>query len=340
MAAGITRKQFLMGAAATAAGTALFRPRFAHAARPTVLKFGVDMPPAHPIAQHAVAAAERIKKATNGEVEVQVFPSNQLGDDTHMLAEVRSGAIQMMAIGDNILSTLVPTAAIDNIGYAFKDTKTAFAALDGTLGELVRPDIAKAGLQPMPAIWDLGPRQITTSTKPINTPEDLKGFKIRVPESPISFSLFKHLGAAPTAMNNSELYTALQTRVVDGEANELAVLETLKFYQVQKYCSLTNHMWIGYWVVMNGPLWKRLPSDHQKAVQAAFDAEALLERAANGALNDSVQSKLAAQGLKFNTPDPAPFHAMLVKNGFYAEWQKRLGPTLWSALEKYTGTLA
>ncbi|MGH7120491.1 MAG: TRAP transporter substrate-binding protein [Acetobacteraceae bacterium] len=335
----ITRKQFLVGAGALAA-TAGLVSRPAKAAKRTVIKFGIDLPLDHPITRHVSAAGEQIKTATQGEVELEIFPNSELGNDTHMLSGVRSGAIQMIGFGDNVLAPLVSAAAIDNIGFAFKDAKTAWAALDGAVGDIVRADIEKVGLYPMHNIWDEGFRQITSSTKPIKTVEDLHGFKIRVPVSPISLSLFKDLGAAPVTMNVAELYTALQTRVVDGQENPLGIIETQKFYQVQKYCAITNHMWVGYWLLMNGAFWKGLSADHQKAVADALDAQALKQRVANEALNDSLQSKLAKQGLIFNTPDTGPFRDKLVESGFYKHWHGKFGTGLWSALEKYTGTLA
>ena len=254
MAATMTRKGFLAGAGA--AGALALAPRPARAARQTVIKLGLDLAADHPTTVHAIAAAARIKAATDDAVRLDVFPNSELGDDTHMLSEVRSGAIQMMAIGDNILSSLVPAAAISNVGFAFKSAQTAWQALDGTLGDAVRADIEKAGLHPMHSIWDEGFRQVTTSEKAVRTPDDLKGFKIRVPPSPISLSLFQALGAAPATINIAGLYTALQTHVVDGQENPLGNIETQKLYQVQKTVSLTNHMWVGYWMLMNGPFWK------------------------------------------------------------------------------------
>lgn len=324
---------------ATTAALPLFAITRSRAAQHFVIKFGIDLPADHPTTQGVTAAGETIKQQTNGEVTVQVFPSNQLGDDTHMLSNLRAGAMQMMGIGDNILATLVPACAIDNIGFAFKDSQTAWTALDGAVGEAVRPDIDKAGLHAMPKIWDEGFRQITTSTKPINSAADLAGFKIRVPPSPISLSLFQHLGAAPVTLNVSELYTALQTKVVDGQENPLAVIETQKFYQVQKYCSLTNHMWVGYWMIMNGTFWKSLPQDAQKAVTDAFNTQADKQRTANEALDGSLESKLQSQGLTFNKPDLASFRNKLIQSGFYKEWQGKFSPQLWSALEKYSGQL-
>ncbi len=336
MGAALTRKQFLASAAAGVVGLASRRGR---AARRSVIKFGIDLPADHPTTTHVQAAAAKIKSATNGQVVVQVFPNNQLGDDTHMLANLRAGAMQMMGIGDNILATLVPSCAIDNVGFAFKDSKTAWSALDGDVGPLVRADIEKTGLYAMEKVWDEGFREVTTSTKPINTPEDLRGFKIRVPPSPMNLSIFKDLGAAPVTMNVSELYTALQTKVVDGQENPLAVIEATKFYQVQKYCSLTNHMWVGYWMIMNGPFWRGLSADHQKAVKDAFSTAAEAQRTVNESQDSSLESKLKSQGLTFNTVDTAPFKEQLVKAGYYKEWKGKFGDKLWSALEKYTGTL-
>jgi tripartite ATP-independent transporter DctP family solute receptor len=333
----MSRKQFLVGAGAGALALSL---RNAEAARPVVIKLGLDVPIDHPTAVNATEAGKRIAAESKGRIRVQVFPSNELGDDTHMLSEVRSGAIQMMGIGDNILSSLVPNAAIDNVGFAFKTIETAWKALDGKVGDIVRADILKTGLYPMRRIWDEGFRQITTSTKPIKVPADLKGFKIRVPPSPISVSLFKYLGAAPTSLNIAELYTALQTRVVDGQENPLGLIETQKYYQVQKYCSMTNHMWVGYWMIVNGAFWNNLPAADRTMIETAFNDQAPKQRTANNDLNNSLQSKLTKQGMTFNTTDPAQFQDALVKSGFYKDWKAKFGPSLWSALEDYTGKLA
>ena len=337
MASLLTRKQFLIGAAASASALAT-RPT--RAARPAVIRFGLDLAGDHPTTTNAMEAAKKIKAASNGEVDVQLFPNNQLGDDAHMLSSLRSGAIQMMAIGDNILATLVPNAAIDNVGFAFKSAETAWNALDGNLGDLVRADIGKTGLYPMRRIWDEGFRQTTSSSKQINAPDDLHGFKIRVPPSPISLAMFQGLGAAPVTMNVSELYTALQTHVVDGQENPLGNIETQKFYQVQKYVSMTGHMWVGYWLVANAAFWNGLPIDHRKLIEDTFNEQALVQRAANQKLDGTLEDTLKQQGMTFNTPDRAAFRGALEKSGFYKTWQGKFGQPLWSALEKYTGALA
>ena len=338
MATLVSRKQFIIGAATTV-GLPAFLRRPAAAAAQYNLKLGHDVPADHPLNTHLVAAAAKVKAATDGQVDIQVFPNNQLGNDNHMLAQLRSGALDMMAVGDNILAEIVPSAAVDNIGFAFKDAPTAFAAVDGAVGALVRPEIEKVGLHPMEKMWDLGFREMTTGTKPINSPADLRGFKMRVPPSPISLSMFKDLGAAPMTLNAAEMYTGLQTHLADGQENPLGTIEANKMYEVQKYCSMTSHMWVGYWVLVNGTAWKGLPPKLQGIVAETFNAEAPLERDTVEKLNNSLVSRLQKQGMIFNYPDRTPFREMLVKAGFYKQWQKNLGPQLWSALEKYSGPL-
>lgn len=338
LATAISRKRFITGAAA-AVGLTAVAPFRARAARPVVMKLGLDLASDHPTTVGSIAAGKEIEAKTKGRIKLQVFPSSQLGNDTNMLSELRSGAMHMMGIGDNILATLVPSAAIDNIAFAFKDSQTAWNALDGAVGDPVRADIVKAGLHPMHRIWDEGFRQMTSSPKQIKTPEDLAGFKMRVPPSPISVDLFRDLGASPVTLNFSELYTALQTHVVDGQENPLGNIYTQKLYQVQKYCSMTNHMWVGYWMLMNGSFWNGLAPADQKIIEDAFNAQALVQRKSNEELDASLAAKLKAEGMEFFDPDMNLFRAALIKSPFYKTWKGKFTPELWAALEKVTGPL-
>jgi TRAP-type transport system periplasmic protein len=212
--------------------------------------------------------------------------------------------------------------------------------MDGDLGELVRRGIRQRGLTPMEKIWDSGYRQITSSSKPINSAEDLISFKIRVPVSPLFTSMFKAFGAAPAGINFSEVYSALQTRVVDGQETPLVSIDSAKLYEVQKYCSLTNHMWDGYWCLANTKAFERMPKNLQEIVASNIDQAALDQRKENLRLNQSLQSDLEKKGLIFNKPDPASFRVALTKAGFYSEWREKFGAKAWKMLEKYSGELA
>jgi TRAP-type transport system periplasmic protein len=288
----------------------------------------------------AQEAAAAIKAETNGRFELQIFPSSQLGSDTDLLSQLRSGGVEFFTLSGLILSTLVPAASINGMGFAFPNYDAVWKAMDGDLGAYIRQQVAKANLVAMDKIWDNGFRQITSSTKPINTPDDLKGFKIRVPVSPLWTSMFKAFEAAPTSINANEMYTALQTKVVDGQENPVSVVETFKLAEVQKYCSLTNHMWDGFWFLANRRAWERLPADVRTVIAKHLNAAAQKDREDIAALNANLQPALAAKGLVFNQPDPAPFRDKLRKAGFYAEWKGRYGDEAWATLEKSVGTLA
>ena len=319
-----------------AAPALLSRP--AHAAEFTY-KYANNLPATHPMNLRAAEAVAKIKEETGGRVEIQIFPNNQLGSDTDMLSQVRNGAIEFFTLSGLILSTLVPAASINGVGFAFPDYASVWKAMDGALGAYVRTQIGKAGLMVMDNIWDNGFRQITSSSKPITSPDDLKNFKIRVPVSPLWTSLFQAFGSAPTSINFSEVYSALQTKVVDGQENPLAIISTAKLYEVQKYCSLTNHMWDGFWMLANRRAWAALPKDAQEIVAKNWNAAALLERADVAKLNAGLRDDLAKQGLTFNQPETAPFREALKKAGFYGQWKTRFGDEAWAILESSTGAL-
>ena len=335
-----TRRKVLQhGAGAAAAIASPFTATFAHAAEFTY-KYGNTLPPTHPMNVAATKAADRIREQTNGRLDLQIFPSAQLGSDTDMLSQVRSGALEFYSQSGLVLANIVSAAGINGIGFAFKDYGAVWPAMDGELGAFVRAEIEKVGLVPMTKMWDNGFRQITSSNKPINTPADLGGFKIRVPVSPIWVSLFKAFGASPASINFSELYSALQTKIVDGQENPLTLLESAKLYEVQKYCSLTNHMWDGFWFLANRRAWERLPADVREIAARNIDAAGLEQRDMLGEQAKTVRAKLEGFGMTFNTPDSNAFRDMLKGSGFYADWKTKFGPSAWGLLEKYSGVLA
>src|SRR5213080_2739243 len=243
-----SRRTLLKASAATAVMGSVGAPFAARAqAAEFTYKYANNLPDSHPMNARAREMAAAIKAETQGRFDLQIFPNNQLGSDTDMLSQLRSGGIEFFTLSGLILATLVPAASINGIGFAFPDYDTVWKAMDGGLGAYVRSEINKAGLVVMDKIWDNGFRQTTSSSKPINGPDDFKGFKIRVPVSPLWTSMFKAFDAAPASINLNETYSALQTKIVEGQENPLAVISTTKFYEVQKYRSLTTHMWAGYW---------------------------------------------------------------------------------------------
>ncbi len=300
-------------------------------------KYANNLPVTHPLNLRAQEAADRIREETKGRVAIQIFPNNQLGSDTDMLSQVRSGGVEFFTLSPLILSTLVPNASLSGIGFAFPNYDAVWKAMDGDLGAYVRGQISKANLVVMDRIWDNGFRQITSSSKAIQGPADLEGFKIRVPVSPLWTSMFSAFKAAPASINFAEVYTALQTKAVDGQENPLAIISTAKLFEVQRFCSMTNHMWDGFWFLANRRAWERLPEDLRGIVAKHLNAAAVSEREDVAKLNATLKQDLASKGMAFNEPETAPFREALRKAGFYAEWKKKYGDEAWAILEKAVG---
>jgi tripartite ATP-independent transporter DctP family solute receptor len=303
-------------------------------------KWATGQDPTHPINTRQQEALDRIREATGGKVDIKLFPANQLGSDTDLLSQVRSGGVDFFNLSSSILSTLAAAAGILNTGLAFPDYDAVWKAMDGDLGGYVRTQISKVGILAPFRLYDNGFRQITSSSRPINVPGDLKGFKIRVPPSPILTSLFKSLDAGPAPINFNEVYSALQTKVVEGQENPLPIIYTTRLYEVQKYCSMTGHTWDGYWILANRRVWEKLPEDLRTIVTREVDRSALEQREDIAKLSVSLRNDLTAKGLVFNDVDRAVFREALGKTTYYKDWKAKFGDEAWGTLEKYTGTLA
>jgi len=244
----VTRRRFLVAASSLPlfgiqswpAGAAEFK-----------LKFATGQDPSHPVNKRAQEAIDRIKAASGGRVEINLFPANQLGSDTDLIGQLRFGAVDYLNIAGVVLATFVPRAGIVNTGFAFPSYDVVWKAMDGEFGAYVKSEIEAAGVLLACKAWNNGFRQLTSAAREIRTPDDLRGFKMRVPAAPILTSLFQALGAGPTPINFNELYSALQTKIVEGQENPLPIIASAKLYEVQKYCSLTSHVWDPYFILAN-----------------------------------------------------------------------------------------
>ena len=333
----ITRRAFTGAAAIALATPALIRG--ARAAEITY-KIGTSTPLQHPFNARLMEAGDKIKKDSNGRMEFLVFPDSQLGGDNDILSQARSGALEFCQPTGQVLSTILPVAAINAMGFAFSGYDQVWPAMDGDLGAFVRQQIiAKTNLFPMEKMWDLGFRQITTSNRAIATAKDLEGLKLRVPIAPSLVAIFRSLKAAPVGMQFGEVYSALQTHVVDGQENPLSQVTAGKLYEVQKYVSMTNHVWDAYWICCNAAAWKRLPPDLQAIVAKNLNETAVLQRDDIFKLNDSVKGELVGKSMVFNDTQPDTFREQLKASGFYTDWHGRMGNEAWDLLEKHVGKL-
>ncbi|MBV9828590.1 MAG: TRAP transporter substrate-binding protein [Alphaproteobacteria bacterium] len=338
----ITRRTLITRTSLAAAG-ALASPAILHwpaNAAEFAYKYGSALPDGHPMVIRSREAAAKIKEESGGKLDITLYPSSVLGQDTAMMSQAIAGALEIYGMSLDILAQRNSSAAIFGVGFAFPDYDTAWKAMDGDLGKYCRSIADKVGLYCMDKAFDHGFRQITMKSKPINGPDDLKGVKIRLPVAPLFISLFKALGASPTPINLGEVYSALQTGLVDGQENPLILIDTAKFNEVQKYCSMTNHTWVGLHISFNPAAWKRLPPDLQALAYKHFSEAAIAERADWQQMDKTEIEKMTKGGLVFNKPDPKPFQEALRKAGFYPDVKKQMGDEAWKLLEQYTGPLA
>lgn len=332
----IDRRKFLKGSAATLL-TLPFAGTFskAFAASGYTLKIGNSFPSAHPLNIRLKQAAEAVAKKTNGQMKIRILPDSALGSDSDMMSQVRSGALDAVCTSLLFFESLEPSANIAGLGFGYKDYNTVWSAWDGEVGHYVRARLAKLGITPLEKTWDNGFRQITNNVHPIGGVADLKGMKIRVPSARIQQDLFLSLGAAPTSVNIKETYSALKTHVVDGQENALTHAEFWKFYEVQKYCSMTSHMWDGLTVVCNSDIFNGIPDALRTVFTQTFNDTALLQRQDMVTLNSQLRESLSKKGMIFNDMDNAPFRQKLVDAGFYKKWRGIVGEEVWALYEKY-----
>jgi len=332
----LTRRQILAGATALPLFSIGTRPAYAAEFE---LKYATGQDPTHPVNIRARQALDRIREATSGRVDIKLFPANQLGSDTDLLSQVRNGSVDFFNLSSLILATFVPVSGITSVGFAFKNYDDVWKAMDGDLGNHIRAEIAKTPIFAVSKIWDNGFRHVTSSGREIKSAADLKGFKMRVPPAPPLTSLFQALDAAPSPINFNEVYTALQTKVVEGQENPLAIIATARLYEVQKSCSLTGHVWDGYWVLGNKRSFAKLPPDLQQIVQRELDKSATDQRADVAKLSTTLAADLKAKGINIITVPQDDFRKKLASTPFYGEWKAKYGATAWSLLEKVSGKL-
>ncbi|MEJ1975439.1 MAG: TRAP transporter substrate-binding protein [Acetobacteraceae bacterium] len=330
----VTRRAVLGAGTAVALGAPFIRR--AQAAE-FVFKAAHGLAQDHPTNIRLNEAAAAVARESDGRMEIRVFPGGQLGGEVDLLNQVRSGAVEMYLIGGLVISSVVPMAALDGTGFAFSDYGQVWAAMDGKLGAFIRAAMMQSNLYVMEKIWDLGFRQITNSAHPVNTLDDIAGMKIRVPGAAAYSDLFKALGAAPANIQFPEVYSALQTHIVDGQENPLGLIVTSKLYEVQKYCSMTNHMWNGFWCLANGRAWRRLPPDLQAIAEKNLNAAGLAQRQDLAKLEVTYHDTLVKAGIAINKPDTESFRARLRTSGYYADAKRKFGEQAWALLEAAGG---
>jgi TRAP-type transport system periplasmic protein len=336
----LTRREMALGAVAGLAAPAVVIPGRAARAAASEFKIGMSMPKDHMAVRILDKYAAIMAQESNGRIHLQTYPSSQLGGDVDMVMQVRSGALEFQMAGGSMISNSVPIAGIFSVGFAFKNYGQVWKAVDGELGAAVRQVLDQSGLYAQPVSMDNGFRQLTTTSRKVMNVGDVARLKLRLPIGPVWTSLWASLGAAPTSIDLSELYTALQTGIVEGAEGGVQQIETFKFYEVQKNLALTNHMWDGWWVIGNKAMWAKLPDDIRHIMSTNFEKAAREQRAATAADAQKTQDLLHSQGMAVTEPDLDSFRDKLKSTSYYGDWRKKYGDKVWDALEQTVGKLS
>src|SRR5882672_281098 len=328
MSRGISRRNFTRGA--LVAGGWMLVSRRAAAADFELRQFH-NQPDDSPLHKRLVEMWAAVKEETGGRVQVETFADNNhlAGGDPAALQMIVSGELDFFTLNGGSIGNLVPASNVQGLLFAFHTPAQVFDALDGDLGDYLRQEMSAKGLYAVPkGCFDNGFHQITCSTKPIRSVDDLQGLKIRTPDAPIYIEAWKALGAAPVVANINKLYETLKSGAAEAQTNPLAIAEFMKLYEVQKYVSMTSHGWSGFNLLASMKLWQRLPADLQQAIERNAMKFARLQRADNAALNIEFRTKLAQQGMIFNETDTSAFRARLAP--YYARWKGTIGQQAWS----------
>lgn len=229
--------------------------------------------------QHLAALefAKQVKARTNGAIEVQVYGSSTLGNDNTAIASVRGGTIDLTTSGTPYYTGMVGRMNVLDLPYMFASTEQAYKVLDGPIGRGLLDELGGHGMKGL-AYWEVGFRSLTNSKHPVRTPDDVKGLKVRTTPNPAHIKAFQLMGAAPTPMPLAEVFGALESKAVDGQENPVNIVRNNKFYEVQKYMSLTRHAYTAMPVVMNKKKFDGLKPEQQTALIEAAQAAGTYQR--------------------------------------------------------------
>jgi tripartite ATP-independent transporter DctP family solute receptor len=254
----------------------LLVPSGAKAAAKWNMKFGHDMP--EDSAQHAAALkyADLVKERTKGQVEIKVFPAQQLGTDPEMVQQAQMGTLEIVLPPTAKISGFAAQLQLADLPFLFPSKEICYQVLDGPVGDKVLALLDAKGLKGV-SFWESGFKQITAN-KAIRKPEDFAGMKVRVMESPLLIAQYKQVKANPVPIDFAETYNALQQGVVDAQENPLVSIVNMKFYEVQKYTMLSNHGFLGYAFLFSKKVYDGLPADIQKVMRDTARELASFER--------------------------------------------------------------
>ncbi len=273
-----------------------------------VLKLAHGLDPSHPVHHAMVFMADRCKELSDGELQIEIYPSGQLGSEQQCVELLQIGSLGITKVSSAVMEGFTDDFKVLGLPYIFKSKDHAFRVLDGDIGKdlLASPEpFLIRGL----CFYDAGSRSFYTINKPITQPEDLKGMKIRVMKSIVSFNLVRAMGGSPTPIDWGELYTALQSGVVDGAENNPPSFYTSRHYEVCKYYSLNEHSMIPDVLVISLKVWNGLSEQEKEWLQQAVDESVLVQRELWEKSEKESLRIVEEAGVEISFPDKEPFAA-------------------------------
>ena len=297
----------------------------ANAADQITLKLGYGQPTTNPRHIAADMFANWVSEQTKGQVKIRLFPNETLGSDKQMTEMAASGTLDMVITAPGVAASYEPKLAVFEFPFLFSSMDKVGKLLDGPIGDELAKDLPAKGIRIL-GYWDNGLRQITNSKKPIAQPDDLKGLKIRTPENKMTLDIFRALNSNPAPLAFPELYLALAQGMFDGQENPVVNIHASKFYEVQKYISITNHKYETTPLIISEKTWQKLPPDVQKIIKEGAVKFAGEHRRLNTENEAKDLADLEAKGMKVNRPDLAAFRE--ATKPVYAKWIPVFGEDL------------
>jgi len=305
----ITRRKFLAAASTTAAAAALL-PGGAPGARaqqPIVLKYATSLGEDSAYYKGAVALAEAADQLSGGRLKIQIFANAQLGNDRDMIEGMQLGSIDLASPSTGAMGAVVPAATALDLPYIFDDHAHVYRVLDGPVSERIHKLFDGVGFHPL-GYWEIGFRNLTNNVRPVRTPADVKGLKLRTLPAAIHQRAWSLVGAQPVAIDFTELYNALNTGVVDGQENPYNIILLGKLYEVQKHLSITRHIYGTAPTSVSDITWKKLSPELQKILKEAVTRSTPVQRQAAGGNEGAQLERLKSLGMNVVAdPDRAAF---------------------------------
>ncbi|TCZ56632.1 TRAP transporter substrate-binding protein [Roseicella aquatilis] len=275
--------------------------------------------------------AARVAERSGGALQVQVFGNGALGSDPTTIAAARGGTLDIVLTGNPFFTGLAPKLNVLDLPFLFRERRHVAAVLDGPIGRQLLGELEGANLHVL-GFWDIGFRNVTNSRRPVAVPADLRGLKIRTTPNPAHIKAFQLLGANPAPMPFTELFTALETRTVDGQENPTTLILNARFYEVQRHLSLTRHAYTAGILAMSKARWESLPEPQREAVAAAAEEVTPQQRQMNEDAEASSVAELKAKGMQVvEAPDRAAF-AAIVAEEVRRDFASRFGAELPEAI--------